>query len=318
MKICVLDGKTMGDDFDYSRFEEFGELTVFDETENSQVKERIKGYDIVIINKVVVDKESIQANESLKMIALLSTGTNVVDLKAAKERGVAVCNVAGYSTVSVVQHTFALLLELWEKISLYDQFIKSGEYTKSGMFTSYLKPYNEINGKVWGIIGFGTIGKAVAKAAEAFGARVIFYSISGKADEGAYESVSFKELLEKSDIISIHCALSDKTKNLISENEFKLMKKNSVIINVGRGTIINEKDLAKAIDNDEIGGACLDVFENEPIKDNNPLLNIKNRDKIVLTPHIAWASIEARGRLIDEVYKNIRAFLCGENRNRVD
>lgn len=318
MKICVLDGKTMGEGFDYSRFEELGELTVFDETENSQVKERIKGYDIVIINKVVIDRESIEANDSLKMIALLSTGTNVVDLKAAKERRIAVCNVAGYSTVSVVQHTFALLLELWEKISLYDEFIKSGEYTKSGMFTSYLKQFNEISGKVWGIIGFGTIGRAVAKVAEAFGARVIFYSISGKEAQEGFESVSFNELLEKSDIISIHCALSDETKNLISEKEFKLMKKDSVIINVGRGSIINENDLAKAIDNGEIGGACLDVFENEPIKENNSLLNIKNRDKIVFTPHIAWASIEARGRLIDEVYKNINAFLCGENRNRVD
>lgn len=318
MKICILDGKTMGKGFDYSRFKDFGELTVFDETENSQVKERIKGYDVVIINKVVVDKESIEANDSLKLIALLSTGTNVVDLEAARKKGVAVCNVAGYSTYTVLQHTFALLFEFWERISRYDNFVKDGEYAKSGMFTSFLKPYNEIYGKTWGIIGFGSIGKAVAKAAEAFGAKVIFYSISGKGSEDGFESVSLNELLEKSDIISVHCALSDKTKNLIGEKELKLMKKDCVVINVGRGTIINEKDLANAIDNNEIGGACLDVFENEPIKANNPLLNIKNRDKIVLTPHIAWASIEARGRLIDEVYKNVKAFLGGENRNRVD
>lgn len=317
MKICILDGKTLGEGYDFSSFEAFGEVTVFEETKNEEVSERIKGFDIIIDNKVIIDKKVMEENESLKMIALVSTGTNVVDLECAKKCGIAVCNVAGYSTPSVVQHTFALLFELWERLSLYDEFVKSGEYAKSNMFTSYLKPFNEINSKVWGIIGFGTIGKAVAKVAKTFGAEVIYYSISGKNDNSEFKSVSFDELLSKSDIISVHCALSDKTKNLIGAREFEKMKENSVIINVGRGFIINENELAYAIDNDIIGGACLDVFENEPINTDNPLLNVKNRDKIVLTPHIAWASVEARARLVDEVYKNINSFLCGENRNRV-
>lgn len=317
MRICILDGKTLGEDYDFSRFEAFGEVVVYRESESRQVKERIRGFDIVIDNKVIIDKEAVMASDSLKMIALLSTGTNVVDLQAAEKKGVAVCNAAGYSTASVVQHTFAMLFELWERLSLYDGFVKSGEYTKSGMFTSYLKPFNEISGKVWGIIGYGTIGRAAAKAAAAFGAQVIFYSISSKGDCDGFKSTGLNELLEKSDVISLHCALSEKTKGLIGEAELNRMKKTAVLINVGRGGIVDENALCTAIDKGLIGGACLDVFEKEPINGDNPLLNIKNRDRIVLTPHIAWASAEARQRLVNEVYKNIEAFLCGEKRNRV-
>lgn len=317
MRICILDGKTLGDGCDFSVFEKFGQLCVFDETSPLDVGERIRDFDIVIDNKVIIDEKAIKNSKSLKLIALFSTGTNVVDLDAAKERNIAVCNVAGYSTPSVQQHTFAMLFELWERLSKFDSFVKSGEYSRSGLFTSYLKQFNEINGKRWGIIGYGAIGSSVAKAAKAFGAEVVFYSLSGKGDCDGFCSISLQELLKTSDIVSIHCALSEKTKNLISQKELSVMKPSSVIINVGRGSIIDEKALADAVDNGQIGGACLDVFEKEPIDGDNPLQNIRNRDKIVLTPHIAWASIEARNRLIDEVHKNIEAFVGGKNRNRV-
>lgn len=317
MKICILDGKTLGDDCDFSVFKKFGQLSVFDETSPSEVSDRVRYFDIVIDNKVIIDKNAIKSSKSLKLIALFSTGTNVVDIDAARDYNVGVCNAAGYSTPSVQQHTFAMLFELWERLSKYDGFVKSGEYGKSSLFTSYLKQFNEINGKRWGIIGYGAIGSSVAQAAEVFGAEVVFYSLSGKGDCDGFKSISLEELLKTSDIVSIHCALSERTKNLISERELSVMKSNAVVINVGRGGIINEAALANAVDSGIIGGACLDVFEKEPVNNDNPLLNVRNCDRIVLTPHIAWASIEARNRLIDEVHKNIDAFVSGKNRNRV-
>ncbi len=316
MKICVLDAATLEDTSVFSRFNDFGEVTIFEETKNEDVKQRIKGFDIVIDNKAVISQNAIEDNDSLKLIALLSTGTNVIDMESAKKKGIAVCNVAGYSTASVLQHTFAILFELLQRLNIYDDFVKSGKYSESCMFTSYLKPFEEINAKTWGIVGLGTIGTAVAKAAQAFGADVVYYSISGKNCPD-FEKVEFNDLLKRADIISLHCALSKKTKNLFSSAQFNIMKKNSIIINVARGSVINENDLAEAIDSGKIGGACLDVFENEPIKKDNALLKIKNRDKIVLSPHIAWASIQSRQRLVDEVYKNVKAFICGEKRNRV-
>ena len=194
---------------------------------------------------------------------------------------------------------------------------KSGEYSKSGLFTCLNRPYYEIQNKVWGIIGLGVIGRRVARIAEAFGAKVIYYSTSGRNNSSEFERVEFEELLNKSDIISIHAPLNNNTKGLINYDALSKMKNTAILVNMGRGPIVVERDLSKAIDEDKIRGAALDVFEVEPINEENPLLTVKNKDKLLLSPHIAWASIEGRKVLFEEVIENIKAFYRGEERNRV-
>lgn len=317
MEICILDAKTLGPDIDLSPLKKFGNLTIYDSTNESNLFERIKTSDIIINNKVILNANALSKCKNLKMIALTSTGTNVVDLTYASNNNIAVANVAGYSTNCVVQHTFAMLFYMLEGLKSYDEYVKSGKYAENDMFTYYGKPFIELYGKTFGIIGLGEIGKKVAQTAEAFGCKVIYYSTSGKNNNSDYERVSLKNLLINSDIVSIHAALNENTKNLITYNELSLMKKSACILNLGRGSIINETDLAKALDNDIIYCAGLDVLEFEPIKSNNPLLKIQKRDKLLITPHIAWASFEARTRLVNEVCLNIEYFLNGKKRNRV-
>ena len=248
----------------------------------------------------------------------MATGYNNIDIEYAKENGIAVTNVAGYSTGTVAQHTFELLLTLYDNIRYFDDFVKSGEYSKSGMFTNLERTYNDLSGKVWGIIGLGNIGKKVAKIAQAFGARVVYYSTSGKNSDSNFVRVELEELLKTCDVISIHAPLNEKTKGLINYKALTMMKKDAILINVGRGPIVVDEDLAQAIDEEIIGGAALDVFEAEPIPNNNPLLSIKNTEKLIMTPHIAWASEEARDRLFTDLLENIRAYNRGQKRNRVD
>jgi glycerate dehydrogenase len=316
-KIVVLDGKTLGN-VDYIKLNEFGQVIYYDLTSKEEVAERIKDANIILTNKVVLDKENLKNATELELICEAATGYNNIDIQYAKERKIAVTNVTGYSTTTVAQHTFAMLLHLYDKINYFDDFIKSGEYSKSSMFTNLEVPYKDICGKVWGIIGLGNIGKRVAKIAQAFGARVIYYSTSGKNADSDYARVEFESLLKQSDIISIHAPLNEKTEGLINYEAFTKMKKEAVIINVARGPIIVDEDLARAIDEDIIGGAASDVFKVEPIPADNPLLKIKNKDKIVLTPHIAWASEEARNRLFADLLENISAFNRKEIRNRVE
>jgi glycerate dehydrogenase len=316
-KIVVLDGKTLGN-VDYIKLNEFGQVIYYDLTSKEEVPERIKDANIIVTNKVVLDKENLKNATELELICEAATGYNNIDIQYAKERKIAVTNVTGYSTTTVAQHTFAMLLHLYDKINYFDNFIKSGEYSKSSMFTNLEVPYKDICGKVWGIIGLGNIGKRVAKIAQAFGARVIYYSTSGKNADSDYARVEFEALLKQSDIISIHAPLNEKTEGLINYEAFTKMKKEAVIINVARGPIIVDEDLARAIDEDIIGGAASDVFKVEPIPADNPLINIKNKDKIVLTPHIAWASEEARNRLFADLLENISAFNRKEIRNRVE
>ncbi len=318
MNICILDAKTLGPDADLSPIESLGNVKVYQTTERCDVAGRIRDADIIIDNKVVLNEKELEECANLKLVALLSTGTNAVDLEYAKKKGIAVANVAGYSTNCVVQHTFAMLFYLFEGIRSYDEYVKRGEYAKNDMFTYYGAPFIELYGKVWGIIGLGEIGKRVAKTAETFGCNVIYHSVTGRTRNDEYERVSLDELLLRSDIVSIHTALTPESKNLITYDKLKLMKKNACILNLARGSIINEADLAKALDNDVIFAAGLDVLEFEPIKDNNPLLKIKNHDKLLITPHIAWASKEARARLIKEAALNVRSFIEGGKRNRVD
>lgn len=316
-KIVILDGKTLGE-LDFTKLKEFGEVAYYDTTKPGEVVERIKDANIVLTNKVVLNENNLKEAKNLELICETATGFNNIDIVYAKNNNIAVTNVAGYSTNTVAQHTFATVLSLYDKLSYYDNYVKSGDYAKSGLFTNVSKPFYELEGKTWGIIGFGAIGKRVAKIAEAFGVNVIYYSTSGKNSNSEYRRVSFDELLNQSDIVSIHAPLNKDTQSLINYDALKKMKKSAILVNMGRGPIVVEADLAKAIDEELIAGAALDVFEVEPIKEENPLVAIKNKENLVLTPHIAWASVEARGRLFEEVIKNIKAFYNGEIRGRVE
>lgn len=316
MKIVMLDRKTLGYDMDVSIFEKFGEFEFFDMSTAQEAKDRIKNADIIINNKVMLSEDVLKNARNLKLIALVSTGLNAVDIKYAERNSIAVCNVAGYSTQSVVQHTFASLLYVFEGLRIYDDFVKSGKYSQTNLFTSYIFPFNELNSKTFGIIGLGNIGGKVAQTAEAFGCSVVYYSTTGKNKSEKYKRLEIDELLKVSDIVSIHCALNEKTENLIDYKRLSIMKKSAVILNMGRGKIINEKDLARALNENMIHSAVLDVMENEPLKKDSPLLNLNNPDKILITPHIAWAAVESRERLLKEVKMNIEAFLKGERRNR--
>lgn len=316
-KIVILDGKTLGD-ISIEKLNEIGEVQYYEATDESQVVERIKHANIILTNKVVLNRNNMKDAKNLEFIAETATGFNNIDIDYAKEHKIGVANVAGYSTNAVVQHTFASALGLLDQVVYYDRYVKEGEYSKSGSFTCLNKPYYEIENKVWGIIGLGAIGNRVGKIAEAFGAEVIYYSTSGKNSSTQFKKVSFEELLEKSDIISIHAPLNENTKGLINYEALIKMKSSAILVNMGRGPIVVEKDLARAIEEEQIRGAALDVYETEPVGEDNILLSIKNKDKLLLSPHIAWASIEARERLFNEVVENIKAFYNGKDRNRVD
>lgn len=308
MKIVMLDKKTLGDDCDLSELQKMGEFIAYDETDKNHTIERIKDADAVFTNKVVIGKDEIDNAPNLKYIGIMATGTNNIDLEYAGKRGITVTNVKGYSTKIVAQHTFALLFSVMEQIAHYDKFIKSGEYSGQSLFTNIDRPFMEISGKTWGVIGLGAIGKEVAGIAKAFGCNVIYYSTSGKNNCKDYCRVDFETFLKEADIISVHAPLTDATRGLIDENAFDKMKPTAYFINVGRGPIVKEEALKIALDEDKIAGAGIDVFDVEPLAATSPLMNIKNKDKIVMTPHIAWASVEARKRLIDMMIDNFRRF----------
>ncbi|MGL4656637.1 MAG: D-2-hydroxyacid dehydrogenase [Sarcina sp.] len=314
--IVLLDGKTMGK-FDFDKLNELGNFTSYELSTYEEAKERVKDAHVIITNKVILDEGVLKNAENLELICEMATGYNNIDVDYAKSRNIAVTNVAGYSTNTVAQHTFAMLFNLMNKLSYYDNYVKEGKYTKSDTFTHLDQTIVDLEGKTFGIVGLGQIGRRVAAIAQAFGANVVYYSTSGKNSSDDYKRVELLELLEKSDVISIHAPLNENTKGLMNYENFKKMKKSAIVINVGRGPIIVEEDLAKAIDEDLIGGAGLDVFEVEPMKADNALLKVKNKEKLVLTPHVAWASLEARTRLFEDMMENIRAFYRGEVRNRL-
>ena len=307
MKIVCLDADTLGNDANLSEFEKFGEFVNFKSTKKVETLERVKNADIVITNKVVIDDE-IMANSQIKLICISATGMNNVDLEAAKKHNIIVKNVAGYSTNSVVEQTFATLFSLMKSVSYYSEYVNSGEWIKSDIFTHLNNPITEIFGKEFGVIGLGEIGSKVAKIAKAFGANVRYYSTSGKNVNDEFISVSLDSLLRTCDIISIHAPLNENTLNLIGENEILKMKDGAILMNFGRGGIIDEKALAMAIDekNLKVG---LDVLEYEPMSENSPFLSVKNRQNLIITPHIAWASVEARAKLIKVIVKNIKDFI---------
>ncbi len=317
MNITLLDSATLGSDIDTSVLGQFGTFTDYPSSDRQEVSERVQNADIVVTNKVVMDREMLEAAPSLKLICLTATGVNNIDLDAARGMNIAVTNVAGYSTASVAQHTIASTLSLLEHLEYYDSYVKSGQYAGNTMFTHLSRTFWEVDGKHWGIIGLGAIGKAVARIAEAMGCSISYYSTSGRNLDASYRHQELDELLRESDVVSIHAPLNDQTRDLIRSKELSLMKQHAILVNVGRGGIVNETDLAQALRDSVLRAAAIDVFSREPIEAENPLLADDIQDKLLLTPHIAWASVEARTRVVDEVCANISAFLAGESRNRV-
>lgn len=317
MNIVILDRMALGDDIDMTVFDKLGRVTIYERTSPDEVLERLKDADALLTNKVIIGAEQMDKLPRLKYIGINATGTNNIDIAYAAKKNIAVTNVKSYSTDSVVQHTFALLFYVYEKLKSYDDFVKQGEYCDYGCFTYFGEKFAELSGKTWGIIGLGEIGRKVADVAKAFGCRVIYYSTSGRNSNPDYERVEFGELLERSDIISIHAPLNDKTNNLINKAAFDRMKNSAVLINVGRGPIVNEADLLDALNENKLAAAGLDVISEEPMKRTNPLYGYKDSRRLIITPHIAWATNEARQRLVDEAYLNLEAFINGEERNRV-
>ena len=316
MKIVLTDCATVvsNSDLDLSRLEAFGEVTYYGETPAELTAERIKDADVVILNKTVIGKRELDAAKNLKLIALFATGYNNIDIEYAREKGIVVCNVPGYSTDSVTQVTVSLMLELASSTSSYVSSVANGDWKRSSQFSYFSYPISEISGKTLGIYGLGTIGMSVARVALAFGMKVIAYTRTPKQMDGV-EAVSETELFERSDYLSFHCPLTDKTAKTVNERTLALMKPTACIINTARGGVIDEYALADALKNKKIRAAALDVLTYEPMAADCPLFGIEN---CIITPHIAWASIEARTRLIGKVSENLSAFCNGTPINVVN
>lgn len=308
MKIVFLDAQTIGNDIDLSKFDALGEVIRYPFSTPSEVRERVRDADVIILNKVVINEESIGTAEKLKLVCVTATGTNNLDKEYLAKHNIAWRNVAGYSTQSVAQHTFALLFYLLEKLRYYDEYVKEDHYTNDVSFSHFEERFCEINGKTWGIIGLGNIGRRVASIAEAFGANVIYTSPSGSAPQDGYHQVDLDTLLSQSDIVSVHAPLNEYTENLMNAQAFSKMKSSAIFLNLGRGAIVVEKDLAEALENGTIRAAGLDVLSIEPMSESNPLRQIKDSRKLFITPHIAWASIEARTNLMNIIYDQIVEF----------
>ncbi len=308
MKIVFLDAKTIGEDIDLSGFDCLGDVVKYDFSTPEQALERTTDADVIVLNKVEINERSIGNAKNLKLVCVTATGTNNLDKEYLAEKGIEWRNVAGYSTESVAQHTFALLFFLMEKLRYYDDYVKTEKYIGDTSFTHFANAFHELNGMTWGIIGLGNIGKRVAEIARLFGCRVIYYSTSGKNSNAEYERASFEELLAVSDVMSVHAPLDENTKGLMNADAFSKMKKTAIFLNLGRGPIVVEEDLAKALEQGEIAAAGLDVLSVEPMSESNPLRRIKDSEKLLITPHIAWASVEARTRLMAIILEQIKEF----------
>lgn len=319
MKIVILERNSVGTDVSVDCISDFGDVTVYRNTVTTQeVRERVKDADIVIANKSPLNEETLKDAPNVKLICEFATGFDNCDLAYCKSRGIKVTNVVDYCTGMVAQHTFAMALALSEKLPHYDNYVKSGEYSAQDRFSNFDLPFLELEGKTWGIVGMGNIGKRVAKIATAFGCNVIFYSVTGRSSCKDYPQVDFDTLLSESDFLSLHCPLSDLTRNLIDEKALKKMKKTAILLNVARGKVVDNNALYEALVKEEIAAAGLDVVEEEPLKQSNPLSRIQDSNRLIITPHLAWASVEARTRCVWEAHENIAAYLRGENRNVVN
>lgn len=317
MKIVVLEKNSVGSDVDMSSMNDLGELIIYPNTFQDQIAERVADADVVVINKCRMNAQTIGNAKNLKLIAVFATGYDVVDLKYCEERGIAVANVKGYSTDSVAQHTIALALSLIEKLSYYDNYVKSGAYSEQEFFCHMGERFWDLNDKTWGIVGMGNIGSKVAKIAEALGCKIIYYSTTGNHDVPGYERVTLEELCKRSDVLSVHCPLTDVTRGMVNKDFLSRMKSSAILVNVARGPIVCEEDLLWALNNGIIAGAGLDVLSKEPMAKENPLYGYKDSTKLIITPHMAWGSVEARQRLVEETALNIKAYQNNIARNLV-
>ncbi|MDD5899308.1 MAG: D-2-hydroxyacid dehydrogenase [Lachnospiraceae bacterium] len=318
MNIVVLERNSVGPDIPVNCFEKLGNVTYYRNTVTmEEVKERVKDADIIVANKSPMCEESLKDATNVKMICEFATGYDNCDLAYCKSRGIRVTNVVDYCTAMVAQHTFTLALALSQKLFHYDNYVKSGAYSAQDRFSNFDMPFYELDGKTWGIVGMGNIGKRVAKIATAFGCKVIFHSVTGKSTCTDYPQVDKDTLLAESDFLSLHCPLSDLSRNFIDKDALQKMKSTAILINVARGPVVNNADLYEALETGWIAGAGLDVLEKEPLALSNPLSKIKDSNKLIITPHLAWGSVEARTRCVEGVYENIQAFQRGEDRNVV-
>ncbi len=315
MKIVMLDIETLGDDVSFDGIRNFGELTTYSASTQQETIERIKDAEVVILNKIKITKDVLNAAKNLKLICVSATGYDNIDLDECRKRNVAVCNVVGYSSNSVAQVTVAMVLSLSVNLSSYAQYVKNGSYTKSGIANRLIPVYHELAGKTWGIIGYGNIGRQVSKVAEALGCRVI---VNKRSECDGVECVDLETLCKVSDIITIHTPLTDQTREMINKKTLSLMKKDVILVNVARGAVTDEKAICEALKNNEIGAFGTDVYSIEPFGEEHPFYGVKDMENVCLTPHMAWGAFESRARCIDEIAKNIGAFINGEKRNRVD
>lgn len=308
MKIVFLDADSLGSDADYSEFEKLGEVVKYPVSSPEEVPGRITDADVIAVNKVPVNEMTIGAAQNLKLVCVTATGTNNLDKEYLARRGIEWRNAAGYSTESVAQHTFAMLFYLLEQLPYYDKYVKAGDYSRSPLFTHFGVPFHELGNLTWGILGLGAIGRKVAGIAEAFGAKVIYYSASGAPAQEGYHQVDFDTLTGESDILSIHAPLNEYTNGIMNADAFHKMKSSAILLNLGRGPIVNEQDLVSALNAGEIWGAALDVLSEEPMRKDSPFFQIKEQNRLLITPHIAWAAVEARQRLMKIVAEHIREF----------
>ncbi len=319
MKIVILERNSVGTDVSVDCIRDFGEVTMYPNTVTvEEVRERVKDADIIIANKSPLREETLRDAPNVKLICEFATGFDNCDLAYLSARGIKVANVRDYCTGMVAQHTFTLALALSQKLAYYDQYVKSGKYSAQDRFSNFDIPFTELEGKTWGIAGMGNIGRRVASIAEAFGCKVIFCSVTGKSACKEYTRVDKDTLLRESDFLSLHCPLSELTRHFIDAQSLKKMKPSAVLINVSRGPVVDNRALYEALEAGEIAAAGLDVMEGEPLRDSNPLSRLKDSSRLIITPHLAWASVEARVRCVEEAYQNIAAFLRGESRNLVN
>ncbi len=316
MKTIVLDASSLGADLDLTPLRRLPGSVIRSSTGKGELDSQIADADFIITNRVSLGEKELESCPDLKLIALTATGYNNVDIEYCRSRGIAVCNVRHYSTESVAQHCFAMLFYILEQTRYYDDYVRNRGYVRDRRFAELSRPWFEIKGKCWGIIGLGDIGRRVAEIASVFGARVVYASTSGVERNESWPRLDLDEVLKISDIISVHAPLSDKSRGLISRHEFSLMKESALFLNLGRGAVVDESALASALKEKRIRGAALDVLTEEPPSEENPLLDIIG-ERLLITPHNAWGSLESRNILVREVAENIEAFLRGEKRNRI-
>lgn len=308
MNIVFLDANTLGEDIDYTPFEKLGEVVKYPFSSSEEVPQRAKDADVLVVNKVQINQETIGLAQNLKLVCVTATGTNNLDKDYLAQRQIQWRNVAGYSTESVAQHTFALLFYLLESLRYYDDYVKEGRYVNDRIFTHFGRTFHELHGMTWGILGLGAIGRRVADIAGMFGAKVIYYSASGAPAQEGYQQVDFDTLLTESDILSIHAPLNQYTEGLMDKSAFQKMKSSAILLNLGRGPIIKEADLAQALNQGEIMAAGLDVLCCEPMAADSPFFSVKDKSRLLITPHVAWAATEARQRLMQIIAGQIRDF----------